>query len=118
MVELAYSGAPLAAVASFHGNPKPIADDDLERDEYASILVLQGSEDPYFGPTPMRNFMTAADAAELDWQVIWFGGAVHSFMSPQADERGMDGVAYDQVAADRAWGYMDAFFDEVFGFDH
>lgn len=117
VVELAYSGAPLAAIVSFHGNPKPIADDDLDRDEYASLLVIQGSEDPYFGPTPMRKFMTAADHADLDWQVIWIGGAVHSFMSPEADDRGMDSVAYSQVAADRSWGYMEAFFDEVFDFN-
>lgn len=117
VVELAYSGAPLSAVVSFHGNPKPIAPEDVDRDEHASILVIQGSEDPYFGPTPMQKFMAAADAADLDWQVIWIGGAVHSFMSPQADTRGMDGVAYDKVAADRSWGYMQAFFNEVFGMD-
>ena len=38
----------------------------------------------------------------------------HSFTNPDADQRGLDGLAYDAKADQRSWSHMRAFFDEIF----
>jgi dienelactone hydrolase len=52
--------------------------------------------------------------AGVDWQMMLFGGAVHSFTNPDAGKFGIQGVAYNEKAAVRSWEYMKTFFDEVF----
>jgi len=113
VLELAYSGADVNGVAAFHAGltrPEPDAHEDIA----ASILVLHGSEDPMNPPEKVMAFRRSLDEAGADWQMVTYGGAVHSFTNPEADEVGMDGVAYDAEAARRSWKHMQLFFDELF----
>jgi dienelactone hydrolase len=55
------------------------------------------------------------DNAKVDYQMIYYGGAVHSFTVPGADSKEMPGVRYDPAADRRSWAAMRALFDEVFG---
>jgi dienelactone hydrolase len=52
--------------------------------------------------------------ARADWQMVSYGGAVHSFTNPDAGKAGIQGVAYNEKAALRSWTHMEAFFDEIF----
>jgi dienelactone hydrolase len=49
-----------------------------------------------------------------DWQMIFYGGAVHSFTNPDADSFGIKGIAYNEKADKRSWQAMRQFLDELF----
>ena len=51
----------------------------------------------------------------VDWQLLSFGGAGHSFTNPDADARGVPGFAYNANADRRSWAAMQGLFTEVFG---
>ena len=113
VLELAYSGADVRGVVSFHGGltaPKP---EDLKNIK-AKILVLHGAEDPHIKPEEIKAFQDAMRQAGVDWQMIYYGGAVHSFANPKAGSDKSKGVAYDPKAAARSWEHMNLFLKELF----
>lgn len=112
VLELAYSGLPVDGVVSFHGGLTIPSDQDLA-DMTASVLVLHGAEDGFIKPETIDEFQATLSAADIDWHMVYFGGAVHSFSNPAADEVGIEGIAYDEAAARRSWRHMLDFFDEV-----
>jgi len=113
VLELAYSGADLRGVVSFHGGLSPLKEEDREK-LTAKLLVLHGSEDPLIKPEAIDLFQERLEVAEADWQMISYGGAVHSFSNPKAGDDPSDGVAYDPSAARRSWKHMQLFFEEIF----
>lgn len=52
--------------------------------------------------------------AGADWQMICYGGAVHSFANPQAGSDKSTGAAYEPLAATRSWQHMQMFLQELF----
>lgn len=113
VLELAYSGAPLAGVVTFHaGLTEPKAED--VPGIRAKFLILHGADDTFETPEQIAAFQDAMRKAGLDWQMVYFGGAVHSFSNPAADSAGMKGVAYNEKADRRSWEYMKTFLAEVF----
>jgi dienelactone hydrolase len=113
VLELAYSGADVRGVVSFHGGltaPKP---EDLPNIK-ASLLVLHGADDPLVKPEEIVAFQEGMRQAKADWQMILFGGAVHSFTNPAATALKIPGGAYDAHTAARAFQYMELFFKEIF----
>jgi dienelactone hydrolase len=81
----------------------------------ASVLVCIGADDP-LGPADQRAaFEAEMRAAEADWRMNIYGGAVHSFTNPNADVSGMPGVAYHQRTDERSWRAMLDFFAERLG---
>ena len=112
VLELAYSGADLAGVVSFHGGlPRP-QPGDLQGLK-AKILVLHGADDPHVPAADLTAFEPAMRQAGADWQMVFFGGAVHGFTNPAAGDNRASGVAYDARAARRSWRYMQEFFREI-----
>jgi dienelactone hydrolase len=114
VLELAWSGADLAGVVSFHGgltSPKP---EDVETIK-AKVLVLHGAEDPFEKPEVITDFQNTLGKAKVDWQMVIYGGAMHSFTNPNADSHHIKGVAYNEKAASRSWKHMELFFRELFG---
>jgi dienelactone hydrolase len=113
ILELAYSGADLAGVVSFHGGltvPKPEEYDQIQ----ARILVCHGADDSFISPDAILTFQNAMRASGKDWQMVYYGGAVHSFTNPAADKAGIKGIAYDQRAEERSWKHMQLFLAEIF----
>lgn len=112
VLEMARSGTALDAVVSFHGNldtPEPA----LAADIRASILVCHGAADPYVPQADVQAFIDEMQGGEVaDWQVIQYGGAVHSFTDPQADTPGK--ADYDGRIAARAFAAMHQLFAERF----
>lgn len=112
VLQLAYSGAPVKGVVSFHGSlPAPAESDD--DDITASILVLHGADDPFVPKEMVDSFTTAMQRAEVDWQFVTYGNAVHSFTNPGVDRYELDGAKYNEKASRRSWEHMQVFFDEV-----
>ncbi|MGA8571747.1 MAG: dienelactone hydrolase family protein [Desulfobaccales bacterium] len=114
VLELAYTGAEgLKGVVSFHGGllaPTPVELKAIK----AAILVLHGADDPHVSGESIAAFQEAMRKGGIDWQMVYFGGAVHAFTNPAAGSNKASGVAYDARAARRSWQYMRDFFKEIF----
>lgn len=115
---LAYSGAPLAGIVSFHGSLLPAPAEAATKNK-AKFLICHGAIDPFVKPEELTAFKTSLDEGKIDYQFISYAGAVHGFTNPGADrvrvEAGLDGVGYHEDAARRSWRHMQVFFDELFG---
>jgi dienelactone hydrolase len=112
-LELARGGADLAGVVSFHGaldTPNP-AD---ARNIKGKVLVLHGADDPFVPPDQVAAFEKEMHDANVDWQLVKYGGAVHSFTNPGAGSDVKLGAAYNKAADQRSWEAMKVFFNELF----
>lgn len=112
VLELARSGRDVKGVVSFHGDllaRGPKADAGVK----AKILVLHGQADPVV-PKADRDAFEAEMAAvkSIDWQMVVFSGAVHSFTNPDAKAVGRS--HYDARTAKRSFEMMHDFFAELF----
>ncbi|HNQ85604.1 MAG TPA: dienelactone hydrolase family protein [Deltaproteobacteria bacterium] len=114
VLELARSGADIAGVVSFHGGldtPKPATAGNLK----AKVLVLHGADDPSVPPAQVSAFQEEMRSAGADWQLVMYGGAVHSFTNPDSGSEPSRGAAYDEKADRRSWEHMKVFFAEILG---
>jgi dienelactone hydrolase len=112
-LQLANSGADIKAAVSFHGALPIPGEDDVKKIK-AKILICHGAADAFIKEDTIRQMRGAYDKAGVDYQMIYFGGAVHSFTVPDADSKKMAGVRYDRAADRRSWAAMRALFNEVF----
>lgn len=113
VLELAYAGADLAGVASFHGGLPALKPEDAQNLK-AKILVLHGAEDPHIKAEEIAAFQEGLKKAGADWQMVYYGDAVHSFANPEAGLDKSKGAAYNAKAAARSWKEMQLFFQEIF----
>jgi dienelactone hydrolase len=111
-LDLARSGAAIGGVATFHAN--------LSRDDRSQasaikgkVLVMHGADDTFESPEQIAAFQKEMRDANVDWQFVVYGGAVHCFAIPTADGS-VPGCKYDAPVAKRAYAQMHLFFDEVF----
>lgn len=114
VLELARSGADVRGVVSFHGaldTPSTATQD--AKNIKGSILVLTGGEDRAVPDSQISAFMDEMRAADVDWQVNIYGGAVHTFTNPAAGSDKSTNSAYNEEADRRSWEAMKDFFDEV-----
>jgi dienelactone hydrolase len=111
---LAYSGAPLKGIVSFHGALVPLPADAAAR-THAKFLILQGELDPHVDLDQRLAFIKSLDQGKIDFQFLSYSGAVHAFMNPEADKFHLEGISYNATAAERAWNQMQLFFQEIFG---
>ena len=113
-LELGRSGAPLAAIVSFHGGLEaPVPQDAANI--CAKVLVCHGAGDPLVSPEQVATFEAQMRGTKVDWQLTTYGGAVHSFTNPEADKLGNPGLAYNASADRRSWAAMLSLFEEAFG---
>ena len=113
-LELARDGAPLRGVVSFHGGletPRPAVAGQVK----AKILVCTGADDPFVPVAQVNALAEEMTKAQADWQIMSYGGTVHSFTNPDADRVGVPGLAYSTLADERSWKAMAAFFEEIVG---
>lgn len=114
VLELARSGADIAGVVSFHGGldaPRDNADENIK----AKVLVLHGADDPFVPQDGIDAMKKSFKEAKVDWQMIEYSGAVHSFTQPMAGDDPSVGAAYNEKADKRSWKHMRLFFDETLG---
>ena len=112
VIELALSGADLNGVVSFHGGldaPNP-AD---ARNIKCKVLALAGADDPFQKPEELTAFENEMRDAKVDWQITFYGGAVHAFTQPNPGFVN-PGAKYNEKADKRSWQAMKDFFAEIF----
>lgn len=110
-LELARSGADIQGVISIHGifAPGYVANEKIT----AKILCLHGHDDPMVPPEQVLAFEKEMNDADVDWQVHVYGGTMHAFTNPVANNPDF-GTVYKEVAANRAYQSIANFLDEVF----
>jgi dienelactone hydrolase len=115
---LAFSGAPLAGVVSFHGGLFA-APADAAAKTRAKFLICHGAADPLVPAQEVADFTRSMNDAKLDYQFISYAGALHAFTNPGADTmavaNGLQGkIGYNAAADRRSWEHLRAFFTEIF----
>jgi dienelactone hydrolase len=113
-LELARSGAPVAGVVSFHGGLATENPADAKNIK-GKVLALHGADDPFVKDSEVAGFEKEMRDAAVDWQVVKYGNAVHSFTNPAAGTDNSKGAAYNEAADKRSYEAMKDFFAEVFG---
>jgi dienelactone hydrolase len=113
VLELARSGANIGGVVCFHGGldaPNP----DDGKNIKCKVLVLHGADDRSSSPQNIDAFENEMRKAGVDWEIIFYGGAVHAFTQPLAGNDNSKGMAYNEKADKRSWEEMKRFFNEIF----
>jgi dienelactone hydrolase len=114
VMQLAYSGADLSGVVSFHGS-LPIPSKEQALNTKASILIEHGYEDKFVSTDHIAKFMAAVSETGIDWQMTYHSDARHGFTNPDANSFGIEGLQYNERADRRSWENMQVFFREIFG---
>lgn len=112
-LELARAGADVKGVVSFHGgldSPKPEDGKKIK----ARILALHGADDPFVPAGDLAAFEDEMRKAKVDWQLVKYGGAVHSFTDKGAGSDNSKGQAYNASADKHSWDAMRTFLTETF----
>src|SRR6266851_4005489 len=80
----------------------------------AKILVCTGADDPFVPAAQVNALADEMTKAGADWQIISYGGTVHSFTNPDAGKVGNPGLKYNKASDERSWKAMASFFEEIF----
>jgi dienelactone hydrolase len=109
-LELARAGADFKAVVVVHvTNPNPVVA-GTPCNIKGRVLAIHGSADP-ITPKPMMDaFEEEMTKAKVDWQVMMFGGAVHSFCDRTANA---GPTRYDEKLCRKSYMLMRDFFAET-----
>ena len=113
VIELARSGAEIAGVVSFHGgldSPHPEDGKNIK----CKVLALQGADDPFVPAKDIAAFEDEMRQAKVDWELVKYGGAVHSFTEKEVGDDPSKGAAYNEKADRRSWEAMQQLFAEIF----
>jgi dienelactone hydrolase len=113
VLELARSGADVKGVVSFHGGIDTPNPNDAKNIK-GKVLALHGGDDPFVPAAQVAAFQDEMRKAGVDWNMVIYGGAVHSFTNPDAGNDNSKGAAYNEKADKRSWEDMNQFFKEIF----
>ncbi|MCE9564647.1 MAG: dienelactone hydrolase family protein [Planctomycetes bacterium] len=113
-LQLAYAGADLKAVATFHAAlPTPTADE--AKAIKPKMYIAHGADDAFIPAKAIMAFKEALDAAKVKYTFEAFPGVVHSFTVPEADKANIKGMKYDKAADEKSWKEMQSLFKETLG---
>jgi dienelactone hydrolase len=112
-LDLARSGADIAAAVSFHGlfDPPGLAPEKI----MAKVVAYHGWDDPMVPPEKVVALGKELTEAGSDWQIHAYGHVGHGFTNPHASQLQIDGVAYNALAAERSWTSFINLLEELFG---
>jgi dienelactone hydrolase len=111
-LDLARTGVDICGVVSFHG--LLVAADNIPQPQIkAKVLVLHGHDDPMGPPEQVLALQTELTQAGADWQLHSYGGTMHAFTNPLANDPDF-GTVYQGLADKRSWQAMQNFFEEIF----
>ncbi len=112
---MARAGEPLDGVIVVHGSlgtKTPAQPGQIK----GKILVLTGAEDPFVPPEQVEGFKKEMDAAKVDYELISYPGAKHSFSVKGADKIGKQfnmPLSYNEAADTDSWQRIKDFLRNV-----
>jgi dienelactone hydrolase len=111
-LDLARSGADIAAAVSFHGlfDPPGLPKEKIS----AKVVCFHGWDDPMVPPDAVVALGNELTEAGSDWQIHAYGHVGHGFTNPHASDLQIDGVAYNALAAERSWTSFINLLEELF----
>ena len=110
-MDLARTGADIKGAVSFHGF---LAGPENSTNEIkAKLLALHGDSDPMVGQDQIESFRQEMTSKKVDWQLHVFGGAMHSFTNPEANDPDF-GAVYSKNADERSWKIFTDLLTELF----
>ncbi len=110
VLELARSGADVAAVVTFHGGLKTANPDDAKNIKARELLILHGSLDPTVPPADVANFMTEMNKGGVAYKLVAYPKSVHAFTNPEAGGDITKPTAYNPEVAAASYKEMETFF--------
>ncbi|MFL6737834.1 MAG: dienelactone hydrolase family protein [Sphingomicrobium sp.] len=112
-LDVARSGADVAAIAAFHGlfDPCGLPPEPIK----AKVAAYHGWDDPMVPPEAVVALGKELTEGGADWQIHAYGHVGHGFTNPRAHEIGIAGVAYNEAAARRSWASLVNFLAEALG---
>lgn len=102
-LELARSGADIAAATSFHGGlgtQSPVTTDGVIK---AAVQVHHGDADKYVPAAEVEAFLNEMRTSGAEWHFTRYADAVHAFTHEDAGNNPSKGVAYNEAAAKQSW---------------
>lgn len=111
VLDLARTGAPFQGAVSFHGLLDPPGNTRGNKIN-ASVLVLHGWDDPMAKPPAVEALATELTQKGADWQIHGYGGTMHAFTNPAANNPDF-GTVYDARADRRSWRAMRDFLKDA-----
>jgi dienelactone hydrolase len=114
-LDLARSGADIAAAVAFHGlfDPPGLPPQKIK----AKVVAFHGWDDPMVPPEKVVALGQELTEAGSDWQIHAYGHVAHGFTNPNAHTIGLEGVRYNELAAERSWTSFINLLEELFGAD-
>ena len=116
VVHMARSGAPLQAVASFHGS-LGLAVTEGPASIDCRVAAYNGENDVLVPAEEIAAFEAEMEKAGAHHYLVQLPGAQHGFSNPVASTNGEKyglPLAYDPLADATAWGHMQLLFQDVF----
>ena len=112
VMEMAYAGADVKAVVSFHGSLPPAPESVTSI--APQVLAAHRRDDQFVPAEQVAAFEKGLDRAKANWEMMIFSGTRHGFTNPNAGQYGIDNIAYNATADKRSWAAMMELFGEVF----
>ena len=113
VMQLAYAGADLDAVASFHGSLPPPGEGEAANIK-GHVLVEHGNADAFVPAARVDAFRAAMNSAGVDLTFHGYDGVRHSFTNPDAASFGIDNLKYDAAADEASWSALQRLLKQVF----
>ncbi len=117
VLNMARAGADLAGVVGFHASLGLNTPAPAPGTVKAKILVLNGADDPFVKKEEYAKLKADLAAANADYRVIEYPGAVHAFTNPEATALGKKfnlPLRYDAKVTKEAEGEASKFFTDIF----
>ena len=111
-LDVARSGADFAAAVAFHGlfDPPGLPPEKIR----AKVVAFHGWDDPMVPPDMVVALGKELTEAGSDWQIHAYGHVAHGFTNPNAHQIGLEGVRYNELAAERSWTSFINLLEELF----
>ena len=114
-LELARAGADVQATVCLHGDLVTGAPASRVGQIKSALFVLHGSADPVAAKSQRDAFEAEMDVVKAKWQMLTFGGLVHSFCESEANVPGI--AEYNAPAAAQSYRLLDEFIARCFAGD-
>ncbi|NUM59876.1 MAG: dienelactone hydrolase family protein [Bdellovibrionaceae bacterium] len=112
-IEIARDGIPLSGVISFHGGLDSLNPEEGKNIK-TSVLALHGEDDPYVAKEDLLAFENEMKAYKINYQLIKYPKAVHSFTDKGAGSDNSKGAAYNEEADKKSFQEATQFLKRVF----